>query len=159
MSIKEALQRRETERVGRIPQTDLTGEARLLRVAADRRLLDKAKVPALLDELMEVIKSEFPDVEKMTVISPEDASLSIVWNRRDEILSGATPEMVPICWVNKITIMPDSQASELAIEGYETEILTRKQWGNHGVLEGAIVRAYRNPSHVVDIPTTTMVPH
>ncbi len=163
MSIQEALGRGKTERVGKIAQRGISGEDYLRKLAADRKLIDEAKVPELLAELMVAIGPEFPDVRErgfgsIVDLIPDDTQ-SVVWNRRDETPSGATQGMGRVHVVSMIRVTPNSLTSELSIEGRETEILGLGDWNNPRVLEDAIVRAYRNPMRVVDVPPITMVSH
>lgn len=153
--IKEALKREPIKRVrttlwpGTWSDNDVAYQ---LSLKADRRLLNQTGVLALLDELVEEnIRPSFPDVKDEEIDSSGIVRV-IAWNRRSETVPGATPNMGSISVVSEIRIRPNTENAELFIEGQQTEVLGRKQWGSSEILVDAIVRAYKNPLSVV-IPT------
>lgn len=148
MSIQEALERGPLDRerelvflgdVGK--ETEEFYRAQALQEGV--RILEEAKVPQLLHELANIIKTEYPDVKVNDPKLSGDftVEMNIEWNYREEKVARGKE---PMCDTVFVLALPTSRG--LTIATRQAELLKYEQWSTKPqVLEDAIVRAYRNP--------------
>ena len=111
----------------------------------------EAGVPKLLEELAEIIRPDFPDVQinNGSLMYGGTVSSRIEWDFEYE--SGKRPDNYRYSSVN-IIAYPLTQ--DLAVMGgEELGVLNKSQWSSDPkLLEDAVVRAYQNPIKIMGPP-------
>lgn len=122
-------------------------------VRVSRSMLAHSGVLRGLDELVDIIRPEFSDVEVNEHIDSDGSlTLAIDWNRRPIRIHPIHP--INRYQYNSIAVRADPITEGLVVssEG-EDEFLRRLQWGSDArIVEDALGRAYMNPMRMIGPP-------
>ena len=138
MTIKEALEgpSASLSKTSVLPVRDYREQVR----EAGRSLFQEANIPGFCEELVEIIRPQFPDarVQEEDDWADGTTSLQVQWDFQ--------PFEHERRWAWTITMYARPLTRELVVAGEVSELLEERQWKDPRVVEDAIVRAYRKPS-------------
>lgn len=122
---------------------------------AGRSIHRQAGTPELLNELAEIISSDFPDVKINEQRHAKGAiSLGIEWNFRDRPKDASGVASAITYEYDAVSIEAYPLTEEVVVWNNEDgEVLTKNQWiSDRKLIEDAIVRAYQNPVKMAGPP-------